>query len=639
MSPPLSRPGLLAALAGAAAVALGVALAVGPWRSRSPQPPTGPAPSAPPLPDSPYRNTRPGVGYVGDRACADCHAGVAETFHHHPMGRDLSPVSQLAERERLDATAHNPFEKFGLHFAVERRGDREIHRVTGPDVPAGATPVRHEDEVQLAIGSGGRGRSYVVDHDGFLVQSAVSWFAEAGVWDLSPGFGRSLAAGLPVQPNCLFCHCNTAEPVEGTVSRYRHVENIATIGCERCHGPGQLHVARWEGGAAPAGPDDTIVNPGRLEPALREAVCQQCHLTTKYRVLRRGRGPFDYRPGLPLHEFWSVFVHAPELAEDRRHASRPEQMAASRCFQASGGKLGCVSCHDPHATPEPAARVAFYRDRCLRCHQETSCGLPVADRRQRDAQDSCAACHMPRQGSRKSAHVTDTDHRILRRPEPMAPPRAPRPLDPGATLLVSFHAGLAGPGPGEVERDLGLALAEVANDTPELRRHAGRQALALLQEAVRRWPDDAPAWQAKAQALRLLGRPREAADDLRAALAASPERESALEAAAALASELGEWAAARELWQRAAAVNPWNAGYRMRLGEALVAGREWDAAERASREALRLDPTSTDARTVLVSSLLGAGRWDQARAEFEALLALRPPNAEELRRWFTRQGR
>src|SRR5262249_13717106 len=150
-------------------------------------------------------------------------------------------------------------------------------------------------------------------------------------------------------------------------------------------------------------------------------VCQQCHLTTKYRVLRRGRGAFAYRPGLPLHEYWSVFVRAAELAEKHRYASRPEQLAASRCARASGGKLGCASCHDPRATRAPAAKVAFTRDRCLRCPEETRCGLPVADRRQRNAEDSCITCHMPRLGSRKSVHVSDTDHRILRKPEPAAP--------------------------------------------------------------------------------------------------------------------------------------------------------------------------------------------------------------------------
>src|SRR5262249_38128802 len=41
---------------------------------------------------SPYRNTRAGVEYVGDAACARCHTEIAETYRRHPMGRSLAPI-------------------------------------------------------------------------------------------------------------------------------------------------------------------------------------------------------------------------------------------------------------------------------------------------------------------------------------------------------------------------------------------------------------------------------------------------------------------------------------------------------------------------------------------------------------------
>ena len=82
--------------------------------------------------------------------------------------------------------------------------------------------------------------------------------------------------------------------------------------------------------------DDTIVNPRRLEPALREAVCQQCHLQGRLRIQRRGREPFDFRPGLPLHLFWSVFVQPPEATRDRKAVTHVEQMMASRTSGRTG---------------------------------------------------------------------------------------------------------------------------------------------------------------------------------------------------------------------------------------------------------------------------------------------------------------
>ena len=92
----------------------------------------------------------------------------------------------------------------------------------------------------------------------------------------------------------------------GTLNRYEPpIFQGHAIGCERCHGPGELHVER---GGVSAGPDLTIVNPGRLAPALRESVCQQCHLQGWFRFPRAGRDSFDFRPGLPLHRFLAVFV-------------------------------------------------------------------------------------------------------------------------------------------------------------------------------------------------------------------------------------------------------------------------------------------------------------------------------------------
>ncbi|MBX9580713.1 MAG: tetratricopeptide repeat protein [Gemmataceae bacterium] len=606
----------------AAAAAVGAVV----WQATRPEP--GPEPevaAGPTTPPSPYRNTRPEVRYVGDAACAGCHPDIAKTYRDHPMGRDLAAVTGPLPGERFGPEAQNPFDKLGFRFQAEQKDGRVVHRVSG----AGA---ERADPVAFAVGSGARGRSYVVNHDGFLYQSPVSWYSEAATWGLSPGFGRAHLGGLPVEPACLFCHSNRAEPVEGTVNRYRDpLANAAAVGCERCHGPGELHVAERTAGRVPDGPDDALVNPKHLAPDLREAVCQQCHFTTSSRVVRRGRGTFDYRPGLPLEEYWTLFTSPPHLTGDYRDGNRPEQMAASRCYQAGGGKMGCTSCHDPHAAPKPEEAVGFYRGRCLQCHQEQSCSLPPATRREQIASDSCAACHMPRRANKRGAHVSDTDHRIVRRPGPAAPAGPPT-VRPGEELLVPF--GRVRPGDAGLSRDLGLALAKVAEDSPGLRGHAGRQALSLLDGAVARHPDDVAAWLAKAKAQRLLGRPSGAAEDLRAALAVAPGHEAVLAEAGEVGRELQDWPAARDHFARAAAVNPRNPLYRERLGETLHNQRDWAAAIRECREAVRLNPGQTGARVVLVSCLMSTGDRAGARAEFDALMAAGPPNPDELRRWF-----
>src|SRR5262249_27033386 len=157
---------------------------------------------------------------------------------------------------------------------------------------------------------GSQGYSYLVDRGGYLFQSPVSWYSRKGIWDKSPGFSNSVRAGRPVTVACLYCHANRARPVAGYVNRYEKpiFEGMA-IGCERCHGPGGRHVED-PGNRNAAGLDPTIVNPRHLSAELRSEVCEECHLEGQARVLRRGRDMYDYRPGLPLQDFWSIFVYA-----------------------------------------------------------------------------------------------------------------------------------------------------------------------------------------------------------------------------------------------------------------------------------------------------------------------------------------
>src|SRR5262249_45569599 len=139
--------------------------------------------------DTPHRNVRPEVQYVGQDACTQCHEREARTYRDHPMGRSLAPVASVTPVERYDGTAKNPFEALGFVYQIERQGGRVVHRETAAG-PRGREVVEAEAEVQYAVGSGTRGRTYLIDHDGYLFQSPIAWYAEKGAWNLSPGYDR-----------------------------------------------------------------------------------------------------------------------------------------------------------------------------------------------------------------------------------------------------------------------------------------------------------------------------------------------------------------------------------------------------------------------------------------------------------------
>src|SRR5262249_25651923 len=148
--------------------------------------------------------------------------------------------------------------------------------------------------------------------------------------------------------------------------------------------------------------------------------------------------------------------------------SHVEQMHQSRCFRQSARKLGCVSCHDPHALPAPKEKVSFYRGRCLSCHAPpgTPCALaPGARRRANGA--TPAASPSPPSPPTATPPPAGTDPRVPRKPGEPSPARPPRELSPGEVPLVHFHRDVADRGDPGVERDLGMALATLASRTAQ----------------------------------------------------------------------------------------------------------------------------------------------------------------------------
>jgi hypothetical protein len=569
----------------------------------------------------PFRNVHPAVKYVGDAACGGCHADVARSYRDHPMGRSLTPLANVADQAPHDGR-NSRFTALGSWFQVERRGKRTLHRLTRSDEAGLLWSL--DLEAHYVIGSGTRGCSYLSDRDSYLFQTPLSWFSQKHVWDLSPSFGPELLPGRPITAGCLYCHANRTHPRPDTVNGYdAPVFDGHAIGCERCHGPGQLHVQeRTRPGAA--GPvDHTIVNPGKLPHALREAVCEQCHLAGEARVGRRGRGLDDFRPGLALEEFLSVFVR--DRRADDKAVNHVEQMHLSRCFQRSSGqgKLGCVSCHDPHVRVVPQRRVAWYRGRCLECHRSRGCALPPEVRLRENSQDSCVDCHMPPYSASDIAHTAATDHRIVRRRT--LPHKGAQ--DNDAWGLAPWRSGQGArsgaEGEGELARDLGIALAGRASSAKKDAPALARRAAELLEQSTAAFPDDVVGWEARGQALAMLGRQQEALEAFEAALALAPRREGSLVGAARLAQGAGLRDRAVAWWRRAVDVNPWAGDYHGNLAILLAHSGQWQEARTHCQSWLRLAPASIEARKLWVRCLLQQGDRAAARAEMERIRRLR----------------
>jgi predicted CXXCH cytochrome family protein len=434
-----------------AATVAGLAGGVYLWR-RSSRPPETAPPSfeLPPLSTSPYRNTSPEATYVGIAACAECHADESRSYHQTTHSLALGDLDPAAEPPDTSFT-HAPS---GRTYKVYREGGKLRHRESARDEQGNEYAVA-DFPIRYLIGSGHHTRSYLAEVDGFLVESPLTWYVSRHAWDMSPGYDRPNHRGFEraADTSCLFCHVGRMAATEHEYQRVAFLEQ--PIGCERCHGPGSLHVAverAVRDGRRPAGDErkQTIVRPDRLSRPLREAVCAQCHLTADTAVMIRGRSMNDFRPGLPLSDF-CINYKLDEPDSRMKVVGHVEQLRLSRCYQGSSS-LTCTTCHDPHASTRPDRKQARYLRVCASCHAGEGCKLERAERLRRNPANDCIACHMPRVGT-DIPHVAFTHHRIgVHADRPAEPTAGPRrlaqlvPLDDVSRLSA-------------IDRDRNLAMA------------------------------------------------------------------------------------------------------------------------------------------------------------------------------------
>ncbi|MGB1242939.1 MAG: multiheme c-type cytochrome, partial [Chitinophagales bacterium] len=374
--------------------------------------------------DLPYQNLHDTVKYVGMQACQSCHQEIYETFIKTGMGQSFdhaTPQKSAAEfgnhvvlYDSLNNFYYKPFWQQDSLYIKEFRLD-----ATTKD-----TIFQRNQYVKYIVGSGQHTNSHIFDDNGYLYQAPVTFYTQKGIWDLAPGFegGFSSRFNRMIGLECMSCHNSLPNFVKGSENKYLNVPN--GISCERCHGPGELHVQQKLANEIVDTSkyiDYSIVNPKRLPRPLQLNLCKRCHLQG-IAVLKDGQNFDDFKPSMYLHEVMDVFL--PEYDGNETQfimASQAHRMEKSACFKKSD--MTCITCHNPHVSVKYTARQNF-NNACIDCHKMpanvegessekmvnmetvlTNCSLPKAKRIAENNND-CSGCHMPISGSIDIPHVT-----------------------------------------------------------------------------------------------------------------------------------------------------------------------------------------------------------------------------------------
>ena len=386
-----------------------------------------------------YRNTAPGVAFVGSKSCAasGCHEALCRDYSWVPMGNSMAPANAPSELARVPNTITVYNQKLDRYFQVTRQGS-DLYQTEYQLDELGNKVFTATQKLEYVVGGPSTGYTYVIRLGRFLFEAPLSYYLKTQQWDLSPGYGTiDVAFNRPILTGCLACHNGQPEGVPNRDGMYRDPPfrfMEYSISCECCHGPGQLHVQeltrhpKRKYGKV----DTTIVNPARLAPRLADDICMNCHQGGQTRVLQPGKGYLDFRPGTPLYETVALFK-LPLTIDRRAELDRLENLPAvrgsiltplwwknssmemSRCFHDSNGQLRCITCHVIHGRPTGENKAAFFRERCFTCHTKESCKLPLPERLRQEPANNCVGCHMPRKPVAGIPHSDDTNHRIVRR--------------------------------------------------------------------------------------------------------------------------------------------------------------------------------------------------------------------------------
>jgi len=354
---------------------------------------------------NPHLNIYADVEHLGINQCKQCHYDIYETFIETGMGQSFNYAKKeyssaifdtVLNDDKLDIT-YNPYWHNDSLFISEY-----YHKFNLSDTTY----------VNYIIGSGHHTNSHIIDHNGYLFQAPFTYYTQDSLLDFPPGFesGNNSRFEREIGLECITCHNAYPDFILGSTNKFTKVPT--GIDCERCHGPGELHVKSIESGNIVDTSiyfDHTIINPASLSIELQNEICSRCHIQGNS-VLKYDKSFFDFRPGMYLNEIMDVYFPRYENADDEFiMASHVDRLKQSDCFIKSNNQISCIDCHNPHKSVKKTDHTVF-NSTCFSCHNNDDCNDSLQNKN--NFNNDCVSCHMIESETIDIPHVTITDHKI-----------------------------------------------------------------------------------------------------------------------------------------------------------------------------------------------------------------------------------
>src|SRR6266545_1679144 len=350
------------------------------------------------------------AAYVGSQACATCHAAEAEKWR---TSQHAAAMTVASEQSVSGDFRDSRFTYAGTTSTFFRRAGNFYVRTDGPDgrladfeiaYTFGVAPLQQYLIAQpggrlqaLSIAWDTRAASeegqrwfHLYPHETIKSGDVLDWTGRAQNWNFM----------------CADCHATNLRKGYNSSAREFHTSwSELAVGCEACHGPGSVHVAR----ARDRKWDANYGLTARLDE--RKAVFWKIDQASGAPTRSQARsGDREIEVCARCHSRRSQLTDQTHAGDALENAFRPNALDAA-LFYPDGQQKGevynyapflqskmyakgvtCSDCHDPHSGGRPLPGNAA----CTQCHLAAKYDAPAHHfHRPNTAAAACVTCHMP----------------------------------------------------------------------------------------------------------------------------------------------------------------------------------------------------------------------------------------------------